>query len=165
VSHHNNPYSQAADAYGKTSSSSPSDQRALEGQLLMKSARKLQMLRDKIAGGEKVSLEEIEEVLTYNRKLWTVFVDAATEGTTELPRDLATNIANIGIFVFKRTNEVLLNTTPENIDALININRQIGSGLLKTPKGTDTSPENGQVSESVPAKKAGNSSSTADISL
>lgn len=146
----NNPYSQAADAYGKNSAAAATDQRTLEGRALMKAAEKLQTLSDRLDNDESIPLEEIDDTLTYNRKLWTVFASDAADGSHDLPQEIKNNIANIAVFIFKRTVEVLADPQPQRISALIDINRQIASGLLKKPPQ-----EAGKDAETQEAKQQG----------
>ncbi|MFN7114301.1 MAG: flagellar biosynthesis regulator FlaF [Alphaproteobacteria bacterium] len=124
-----NPYGHAADAYGNTAAET--DQRALEGKVLLKSARQLEELSKRLGGDEKVPLTDIGDTIEYNRKLWMVFVNDTMNDEHPLPQEIKNNIASLGIFVFKRSNEVLIDTTPEKIQALIDINRNIAAGLMK----------------------------------
>lgn len=128
---HNNPYTHAANVYGNNAKTAAVDQRTLEGQLLMKAAQKLDGLSKRLAAGETVPAMEVEEVLSYNRKLWTVFSSEAGEDSHALPQEIKNNIATLAVFIFKRTIAVLANPQPEKIAALIEINRNIASGLLK----------------------------------
>jgi len=129
----NNPYSQATDAYSTTAAET--DQRALEGKILLKAAQKLEDLARRLKEGEKVHFTEIGDVLEYNQKLWTVFVGDMTDATHDLPQSIKNNIATLGIFIFNRTKDVLIDTTPEKLKVLIDINRNIAAGLLKRPVG------------------------------
>ena len=122
---HSNPYSKAAEAYGTTAATT--DQHALEGQLLLKAAKHLEDLATLLGTGEKVSREDIGDVLDYNQ----VFVEDAMNVEHTLPQDIKNNIAELGLYVFKRTNEILLETTPEKFKVLVNINRNIAAGLMK----------------------------------
>ena len=127
-----NPYSTAAGAYGATAAAT--DQRALEGKILMKAAMRLEDLAKRIKAGEKPTLDEIGETMEYNQKLWTVFVAEAMNEEHPLPQNVKNNIASLGLFVFKRTKEVLIDTTPEKIATLVDINRNIAAGLMKQVK-------------------------------
>lgn len=124
-----NPYAAAANAYGSTAAAT--DPRALEGQVLLKAAAKLENLSERLKGGEKVPLEDISEVMTFNRKLWTIFASDAANPDHPLPKEIKNNIATLAVFIFKRTLEVLIETTPEKLQVLIEINRNIAAGLLK----------------------------------
>ena len=56
-----------------------------------------------------------------------------TEGESQLPKEIRQNIANLAIFVFKRTLEIQSAPAVEMLDVLININRQIAAGLMQKP--------------------------------
>jgi len=130
-----NPYTHAADAYGNTAG--VTDQRSLEGKVLLKSARQLEELSKRLANGEIVSLEDIGHAVEYNRKLWMVFVNETMNDSHPLPQEIKNNIASLGVFVFKRSTAILADTTPEKISALIDINRNIAAGLMKQPKASE----------------------------
>ena len=123
-----NPYGSAADAYGNTAAST--DPRALEGQVLLKAAAKLESLAQRLEKGEKVPLEDISDAVDYNRKLWTVFASDAANPAHPLPQEIKNNIATLAVFMFKRSMEVLIDTKPEKLKAMIDIDRNIASGLL-----------------------------------
>ncbi len=124
-----NPYGQASDAYG--SMAAKGDQRSLEGKVLLKSARQLEELSKRLAAGEKPTLEEVNFPLEYNRKLWMVFVNDTMNDSHPLPQEIKNNIASLGIFVFKRTIDILADPTPAKLQSLIEINRNIATGLMK----------------------------------
>lgn len=124
-----NPYLTASDAYGSTAAAT--DQRSLEGRILMKAALKLEDLANRLKDGEKVPLAEIGETMEYNQKLWTVFVAETMNAEHPLPQEVKNNIASLGLFVFKRTKDILADTQPEKIRSLIDINRNIAAGLMK----------------------------------
>lgn len=126
---HKSPYSHAANAYGSTASTS--DPRALEGMVLMKAAQQLEDLANRLQSGENVSREDIGLALTYNQKLWQLFVEDMRNPEHPLPQEIKNNIASLALFTFKRTHEILIDTLPEKFQALVNINRNIASGLLK----------------------------------
>lgn len=124
-----NPYLTASDAYGATAAAT--DQRSLEGKILMKAALKLEDLANRLKDGGKVPLAEISETMEYNQKLWTVFVAETMNAEHPLPQEVKNNIASLGLFVFKRTKDFLIDAQPEKIRALIDINRNIAAGLMK----------------------------------
>jgi flagellar protein FlaF len=144
---HNTSYQSAAGAYGATATTD-GNQRVLEGKLLLQAATKLEMLARRLAAKETVSLEEIGDVIDYNRKLWTVFVGDTMDPEHPLPQEIKSNIANLGIYVFKRSIEFLSDSTADKLTILININRNIAAGLMKQPAGEKAaaapSPEAGE---------------------
>lgn len=125
-----NPYHNASDAYASTAATT--DQRSLEGKILMKAALRMEQLAEALSKGEQPSLDDISDVMEYNQKLWTVFVAETMNEEHPLPQEIKNNIASLGMFVFKRTIDVLADTKPEKIRALIDINRNIASGLMKS---------------------------------
>ena len=129
MSNHNNPYAKAAGTYGKTAKET-TDQRELEGHLLLKAANELQKLRDR---WDEATPDDVDNILTYNRKLWMVFFDTAIEGGEERPIDLRNNIVNLCNFIFKRTLNILSEPGPEKLEVLIEINRHVAAGLLTKP--------------------------------
>ncbi len=132
----NNPYAQAAGAYGTHAQKHTPDQRELEARVLLKSAKMLQDLRDGWAGA---NYELIEATLKYNRQIWMMFYDTAVENREgeERPNDLRSNIINLANFIFKREMDILTDKNrveaPQRLDVLISINREIAAGLLGSP--------------------------------
>jgi flagellar protein FlaF len=113
-----------AQAYAKTAQQTLQG-RALEAHVLLKSAARLQGIRDSWPAREA----ELQEALLANRKIWTVFVTAMTQPDCQLPNLVRSNIVNLGMFVFNRTLDLTVNTKPEQLNALIEINRNLAAGL------------------------------------
>lgn len=115
----------AAQAYGKVANqiSSP---REMEADKLLFAASQLQSIRD--AWDSKKS--ELNGALLNNRKLWSVLVTSVTRPENPLPAAVRQNVANLGIFVLKQTIAVQANPKPDQLASLININRELASGLL-----------------------------------
>ena len=126
---------QAASVYAKNAQVSQSP-RELEANLLMKAASRLQSIKDDWAIREP----ELDDALTYNRRLWTILASSATEAENPLPREIKQNIANLAVFIFKRTVDVMIDKKPEQLSALININRQIAAGLRERPAAAEPPP-------------------------
>lgn len=99
--------------------------RALEAHVLLKAAARLQGIRDSWPTREN----ELSDALLANRKIWTVFVSAMTQSDCQLPNLVRSNIVNLGMFVFNRTLEMSGNARPEQLTALIEINRNLAAGL------------------------------------
>lgn len=132
----NNPYTQATNTYGKQARET-SDQRGLEGQLLIKAANEIQKLRD---NWDNATPEDIDNILTYNRKLWMLFFDAAVENPDDRPTDLRNNIVNLCNYIFKRSMNILSEPSKEKLNVLIDINRQVAAGLMAKPAGAPDTP-------------------------
>lgn len=116
--------SHAANAYARAAQVSQSP-RELEATVLMKAATRLQTIRDDWTAKRP----ELDEALTYNRKLWTVLVTSVTDTANPLPDPIKQNVANLGLFVFKHTVALLSAPEPDRLGVLININRELAAGL------------------------------------
>jgi flagellar protein FlaF len=115
---------QAAQAYSDNAKVTLTS-RDLEAHLLLKAAAKLQAIKDEWTRAD----DELASVLLYNRKLWTVFVSSVTDQASELPVAIRENIANLGIFIFKRTLDLESEPSADKLTALIDINRNVAAGL------------------------------------
>ena len=124
---------QAASAYARVAQATQSP-RELEASVLLKAASRLQAVRDDWNGRRG----ELDEALTFNRKLWTILVTSATDADNPLPLAIKNNIANLAIFVFERTITVMVEPAPEKLGALVTINREIAAGLRAQPKAAGT---------------------------
>ncbi|MCG6122308.1 MAG: flagellar biosynthesis regulator FlaF [Microvirga sp.] len=120
--------SQGANVYARNAQATQSP-RELEANLLIKAASRLQNVQDDWA----IRAPELEDALTYNRKLWTILATSATEAENPLPREIKQNIANLALFIFNRTVDLMVQPKPERLGVLININRQIAAGLRERP--------------------------------
>lgn len=125
-----NPYAAASGAYNKKTQETTPDQRQLEAHVLLKAANELQKLHDR---WDEATPEDIENILSYNRKLWLMFFDAAIEDEEKRPIDLRNNIVNLANFVFKRSIAIVAEPERSKLNVLIEINRQIAAGLMQTP--------------------------------
>lgn len=128
-----NPYSHAAGAYG--AANKQKEGRDLEAAVLLKSALQMEQLARRLSGGENVSVEETDTVLTHNRKIWEVFLDDMSNPEHPVPQTIKNNVASLAVFVFKKTIEILAAPSAEKITVLVDINRSIASGLSKKVPG------------------------------
>jgi flagellar biosynthesis activator protein FlaF len=93
--------------------------------VLLKSAARLQGIKESWPTREA----ELADALLANRKIWTVFVSGMSEPDCPLPNLIRSNIINLGMFVFNRTLEMSASPRPEQLSALIEINRNLAAGL------------------------------------
>jgi flagellar biosynthesis activator protein FlaF len=140
-------HTHAASAYGSTFKAAI-DPRQLEANILLKAARQLEEVRN---GWQPERETELEDALLYNRKLWTVFAAEVTDDANPLPLPIRNNIANIAVFVFKRTLELQAAPAPEKIDPLIEINRNLAAGLLASTRSPATAETAGHSAASASA--------------
>lgn len=133
---HNAPHAQAAGAYGQQAQKNTPDQREMEAQVLLKSAKRLADLQ---ADLDSASVDVIEETLKYNRQIWMMFYDTAVQNPNgDRPSDLRSNIINLANFIFQREIQIMAAPDKQKFDALISINKEIAAGLMnKTPTTTN----------------------------
>ncbi|MFM9974633.1 MAG: flagellar biosynthesis regulator FlaF [Beijerinckiaceae bacterium] len=114
----------SAKAYAKTAQQTLQG-RDLEAHVLLKSAARLQGIRD----SWDTRKGEVEEALLANRKIWTIFVSGMSADECQLPAMLRSNMINLGMYVFNRTIQMTIDPKPEQLSILIDINRNIAMGL------------------------------------
>ncbi|MDJ0685624.1 MAG: flagellar biosynthesis regulator FlaF [Alphaproteobacteria bacterium] len=104
-----------------------------EGWALIETARRLE--------AAKQTPSDREGVLTavrLNWRIWTIIQASLVEPDTPLPREIRENLLNLSRFIDRRSAELIAKPdAPEKLEVLININRQIGAGLMGNPGGTD----------------------------
>ena len=114
----------ASKAYAKIAKETAAP-RELEANLLLKAAAKLQAVhdswRDKPSG--------LHDALLYNRRLWTVFIDAVLRDDNKLPATVRENIRRLGAFVMGETFSLMTKPKPNHLKSIIKINRGIAAGL------------------------------------
>ena len=115
----------AAQAYGAIAKKI-ANPRELEADLLLKAASRLQAAHDDWERAKP----ELDQVLLYNRKLWSIFLTSVTNSDHPLPVAIRQNVANLGLFVMNQTVSLLHDPRRERLGALITINRELAAGLL-----------------------------------
>ena len=108
-----------------TTSKETANPRELEASLLLKAAAKLQAAQD----SWRNEPSGLNDALLYNRRLWTVFIDAVMQDDNKLPVAVRQNLANLGIFVMGETFSLMTAPQPDQLASLIKINRGIAAGL------------------------------------
>jgi flagellar biosynthesis activator protein FlaF len=73
----------------------------------------------------------LDEALLYNRRLWTIFVDAVMRDTNQLPKEVCENIRRLGVYVMAETFTLMTKPKPEHLKSIIKINRGLAAGLRK----------------------------------
>lgn len=129
--HQGKSHATAAGAYGKHAQKHTPDQREVEARVLLNAANKFQKLQ---TDWSSITAESLEDALNHNRQIWMMFVDNATnDPSADRPRELRSNIANLGAFIFRHTMAVLAEPKKEKLNILIEINREIAAGLMTKP--------------------------------
>lgn len=115
---------QAAAAYSQVAKRTGSP-RDIEANLLSRAAAQLQRIHD----DWEQSRPDLRTALSFNSRLWRVFLTSVTREDSALPVAIRQNIANLGLFVLSHTLRVEASPEAHKLDVLININREIAAGL------------------------------------
>ena len=114
----------AIQAYNKTQTLALS-QRELEARALLKAASKLQWLKE----NWEPTIATMEDPLSHNRQVWTIFLDAATDPQSTMPADMRSNMIGLCRFVINQCMRMLFEPDPQKLDLMIEINQHIAAGL------------------------------------
>src|SRR3569832_2835018 len=109
------------------------DGRALEASLLIKSAARLAAVQQNWDAPGREEL--LDESLSYNLRLWTVFQAEMANAENTVPAEIKRNKQTLSAFIDKRTFETISYPDPAKLDILIAINRNIAAGLQPTGGG------------------------------
>ena len=118
-------YGQSAATAYQTMAKKATTPRELEAEILTKAANKFYQ----IANNWETEKKTLRDALQYNQKLWTIFVSNASDPECQLPLTLRNNVANLGVFVFKRTAQLMASPDKDMLQILITINRELAAGL------------------------------------
>ncbi|TAK99226.1 MAG: flagellar biosynthesis regulatory protein FlaF [Rhodospirillaceae bacterium] len=80
------------------------------------------------------NITEYSKALRFNHLLWTIIQADLTDPENQLPPEIKANVMSLSIFVDKQTTKALRSTTVNDLDVLININRNLAAGLRSTPE-------------------------------
>jgi flagellar biosynthesis activator protein FlaF len=100
-------------------------QRELEARALLKAASKLQWLKE----NWEPTIAAMEDPLSHNRQVWTIFLDSATDPANPMPGDMRSNMIGLCRFVINQCMRMLFEPDPAKLDLLIEINQHIAAGL------------------------------------
>ncbi|MGB0683106.1 MAG: flagellar biosynthesis regulator FlaF [Magnetovibrionaceae bacterium] len=75
----------------------------------------------------------IQAAVRINWQLWTIIQADLLEPDCPLPTDLRSNALSLATFIDKHSMQTLTNPVPERLEVLININRELASGLYQNP--------------------------------
>jgi flagellar biosynthesis activator protein FlaF len=114
----------ASKAYAKTAKEMASP-RELEASLLLRAAAQLQAVHD--SWQDKPT--GLNDAVMYNRRLWTVLLDALTSESNRLPAQIRENLIKLGAFVMGETFALMTKPKPNHLKSIIKINRGIAAGL------------------------------------
>lgn len=105
--------------------------RQTESRALLEAARRLSVVKSE---GSSDDLTEYRAALRLNWRLWTIIQSDIASEENALPSEIKANVMSLSIFIDKHTVSALAEPDINKLDALIDINRNIASGLMQTPE-------------------------------
>jgi flagellar biosynthesis activator protein FlaF len=76
------------------------------------------------------SVEQRRAALRRNWRLWTIFQADLLDPESTVPPAIRSNLLGLANFIDRHTAQLLANAETDQIEVLVNINRQISEGLL-----------------------------------
>ncbi|MFC7051872.1 flagellar biosynthesis regulator FlaF [Hansschlegelia quercus] len=113
-----------AQAYARTAQQTASP-RERDAQILLRAAARFAAAQS----ATPFDVVGAREAATLNRKIWTVFLSAASRDDNPLDAATKQNIKKIALFAMNRSLEVEVDPKPDLLNALITINRNVAEGL------------------------------------
>ena len=124
-----------------------------EAWALIEAARRMAVAIESNPADDLKSRNAIRETLRLNWRLWTIFQAELTVGNSQVPDDLRENMLTLCKFVDNHTVETMSDLTPEKIAVLIDLNRNIASGLLASLEEATEAEEADQAEEAGEAEE------------
>lgn len=109
---------------GYSSTPAPGNPAQSEAWALVEAAKRM---AEAVLNGDN---EAARAALRLNWRLWTIFQAELSENETLVPDQIRENMLRLCLFVDKTTVTLLAEPTPEGINNLVNINRNIAQGLM-----------------------------------
>lgn len=101
-----------------------------EAWALIEAARRMAVAIESGHADDITHRNKVREALRLNWRLWTIFQAELTVGESQVPDEIRQNMLSLCKFVDSHTIETMATPTPEKIATLIDVNRNIASGLL-----------------------------------
>jgi len=116
------------DAY-QTASKQCMQGREVEASVLSQAAQRLKECQKQLE--KQGASDALIQALKFNQHLWTIFQVELAENDHPMPKDLRMSLLRLSQFVDRRTFDVMADPAAEKLSILIDINRNIASGLMQ----------------------------------
>lgn len=107
--------------------------RETEARVLTKAAQKLSDCQKNWDTGDHST--RLDSALKYNQRIWSIFQVEVTKPDNPLPAGVKRNIMQLSLFIDRRIFDAMAFPTPEKLDIIIRINKNIAAGLRGSPTG------------------------------
>lgn len=101
--------------------------RETEARVLSKAALKLKNCQDDWQAQDRD--DKLDEALKYTQRIWSVFQAELSKKENPLPVSLKRDLLRLSTFIDKRIFETMAFPSPEKLNIIIDINRNIAAGL------------------------------------
>ena len=91
-------------------------------------------IRDSKASG---NLDEMLAAVRVNWRLWTIIQSDLLDPECLVPDEVRANVLSLAQFIDKHTLDVIAHPSPEKLDVLIAINRELAGGLYTAPRSSE----------------------------
>jgi flagellar protein FlaF len=85
------------------------------------------------AAQETADKQAMIDAVRLNWRLWTIFQAELLDPDSTVAMDIRTNLLSLAQYIDKHTVDFLAKPTPDKIDTLVNINRELATGLYQRP--------------------------------
>lgn len=142
-----NAYKSSDSGGGYSNAPQPGMPTYTEAWALIESARRIAVATDCANQDNIKDRNKVRDALRLNWRLWTIFqAEMTVDDRPDMNDEVRNNMLTLCKFVDKHTVEALKDPTPEKVGTLVEINRNIASGLLQslenTAEGESQSAEN-----------------------
>jgi len=104
---------------------------AAEGWALIEMARRIDEAKRAEPTPERDA--QLTDLVRRNWRMWTLLQAALVDPECTVPLEIRQNLLNLSNFIDKRSVDLLAAMDAAKLDVLVNINRQIGAGLMGNP--------------------------------
>lgn len=77
----------------------------------------------------------LDEALYYNQKIWSIFQTEVSNPENPLPRRIKIDILQLSRYIDKKIFKAMAFPSPEHLDMIIKINKNIAAGLRGSASG------------------------------
>ena len=101
--------------------------REIEAAVLNQAALKLKECQDNWQADDRN--ERLDAALNFNQQIWSILQGELLKANNPLPKQIRQNLLALSAYVDKRIFEIMAFPSPEKLNIVIEINRNIAAGL------------------------------------
>jgi len=101
--------------------------REIEAAVLNQAALKLKECQDNWKADDRD--ERLDAALNFNQQIWSILQGELVKADNPLPKQIRRNLLALSAYVDKRIFEIMAFPSPEKLNIVIEINRNIAAGL------------------------------------